>query len=521
MSYNPNRLQFVHCETCFKNSAEAKEYVNGNLITHDRPALYAEPMVLKYGDEKNPNILLAIGSVGDGKTSSIENKVFFIDCAQLDVDNNFQFIDTNTIAFEINKHESGTTIEPNILLQPTKVVDKVEYDNIILNENGGLFTFVDTKVVDDQLIVNVNGEEKKYVLPDEVVRGEYNKEKLILTLFTKKDESIVVDFNDVVLISDNDKNIITKREDGLYANVELSYDKLTNVLSFKNGYEEKNINLLSHDQEVFYGDVIERLIDLKIVPKNSQSINHNIQKTEFGNTELISDLKLSVDNTNILKITDGGVYAFVDVDYDNSKNKLILTTSNGRKEFNLINQSFLESLSYDSVQKKIIMKVKLNDGNIITQEISVNDLFNPINVDNNVNSPIILNKTHNDNTGIDTITAHLNIIASDDNLLKVTSDGSIANLFASNRAEDIKLDWYSVDENGNIADPERIDLQTGFIRLMRYLSINDNVNSNLGQEIIVQKEQIGTIEKDLSELNEYVKEITNFGYTDDEEEENT
>jgi hypothetical protein len=272
---------------------------------------------------------------------------------------------------------------------------------------------------------------------------------------------------------------------------------------------------------VFYDDVMERLIDLKIVPKNSKSINHNIQKTEFGNTELISDLKLSVDNTNILKITDGGVYAFVDVDYDNSKNKLILTTSNGRKEFNLINQSFLESLSYDSVQKKIIMKVKLNDGNIITQEISVNDLFNPINVDNNVNSPIILNKTHNDNTGIDTITAHLNIIASDDNLLKVTSDGSIANLFASNRAEDIKLDWYSVDENGNIADPERIDLQTGFIRLMRYLTINDNINSNLGQEIIVQKEQIVTIEKDLSKLNEYVKEITNFGYTDDEEEENT
>ena len=138
MSYNPNRLQFVHCETCFENSAKAREYVNGNLITRDRPALYAEPMILKYGDPKNPNILLAIGSVGDGKTSSIDNKVFFIDCAQLDIDNNFEFVNTNTISFDIEKNESGTTINSNVLLQPSKIVDKKEYNNIILDEENGL-----------------------------------------------------------------------------------------------------------------------------------------------------------------------------------------------------------------------------------------------------------------------------------------------------------------------------------------------------------------------------------------------
>ena len=59
--YNSNRLQFVHCDTLFATREEAKAYVGGQLIEIDRPALYAEPMVLKYGDEKNPNILLAIG----------------------------------------------------------------------------------------------------------------------------------------------------------------------------------------------------------------------------------------------------------------------------------------------------------------------------------------------------------------------------------------------------------------------------------------------------------------------------
>ena len=78
-----SRLQFVHCDTLFKTREDAMAYVNGDVISITRPSLYAEPMILKYGDENNPNIILAIGSVGDGVTQSIKNKVFFIDFAEL------------------------------------------------------------------------------------------------------------------------------------------------------------------------------------------------------------------------------------------------------------------------------------------------------------------------------------------------------------------------------------------------------------------------------------------------------
>ena len=72
-----NRLQFVHCDTLFSTSDEAKKYVE-NMQNIQRPTMYAEPMVLKYGDVVNPSIILAIGSVGNGK-QDMTNKTYFID----------------------------------------------------------------------------------------------------------------------------------------------------------------------------------------------------------------------------------------------------------------------------------------------------------------------------------------------------------------------------------------------------------------------------------------------------------
>jgi hypothetical protein len=224
---------------------------------------------------------------------------------------------------------------------------------------------------------------------------------------------------------------------------------------------------------------------------------------------------LSVDASNLIKITDGGVYASVDLAYDNALNKLTLTTSNGKKEFSLTNQSFLESISYDSVQKKIILRVKLSNNDIVVQEIGVSDLFNPINVENISNSPIVLEKTSNDITGIDTVSAKLNVVASDDNLLKVLTDGSTATLFASNHAEDIMVDWYTVDKNGDITDPERIGVQEGFIRTVRYLNDNTAINDEIKEQLVIAYERIGTLEAEVAELTDYVKKLTNFGYTED------
>ena len=76
-----NRLQFRHNDTLFTNSEQAKAYIESQMKgASGKIALYGEPIVAKYGDdENNPNIIVAIGSVGDGNATGENNNYFIID----------------------------------------------------------------------------------------------------------------------------------------------------------------------------------------------------------------------------------------------------------------------------------------------------------------------------------------------------------------------------------------------------------------------------------------------------------
>lgn len=82
------RLVIKHNDTLFATKEAALNYLNSQIIYGEgKIALVAEPIVLKYGtDVKNPNIILAIGSYGNGVTSDIDNKYFIIDTATLEAD---------------------------------------------------------------------------------------------------------------------------------------------------------------------------------------------------------------------------------------------------------------------------------------------------------------------------------------------------------------------------------------------------------------------------------------------------
>ena len=84
-TYNPQRLRFVHNEDLFPDLISIKEYLLDLDFLSKRPHVYAEPMVFKYGDEKDPNIVLAIGSVEGGTEGNAikDNNVFLIDFAGL------------------------------------------------------------------------------------------------------------------------------------------------------------------------------------------------------------------------------------------------------------------------------------------------------------------------------------------------------------------------------------------------------------------------------------------------------
>lgn len=223
--YNSNRLQFVHCDTLFATREDAKAYVGGQLIEIDRPALYAEPMVLKYGDEKNPNILLAIGSVGDGETKTTNNKVFYIDLAHVDesieeildvietmggdiaamqayvanvinscgfdkdgkyvaseneviksatslmeadnllaeriIKNTVNVKDSSSVDMSIDATEEGLVVSADVTLAPSKTVDNIVLPNILLSEENGIFAYVDVKFNKETDILTLNVNGKK------------------------------------------------------------------------------------------------------------------------------------------------------------------------------------------------------------------------------------------------------------------------------------------------------------------------------------------------------------------------
>ena len=75
-----NRLQFVHNSDLFNTREEAINFLNNTYYRQvTRPSLYAEPVVLKYGNAESPNIILAIGSRGNGISPSEDSSYFIID----------------------------------------------------------------------------------------------------------------------------------------------------------------------------------------------------------------------------------------------------------------------------------------------------------------------------------------------------------------------------------------------------------------------------------------------------------
>ena len=75
-----NKLQFLHKSELFETREKAIEFLDGLRIT--RPSLFAEPVVVRYGNEKEPNVILAIGATGSGSTQATLDSSYFMNDAQ-------------------------------------------------------------------------------------------------------------------------------------------------------------------------------------------------------------------------------------------------------------------------------------------------------------------------------------------------------------------------------------------------------------------------------------------------------
>jgi hypothetical protein len=294
MSYNENRLQFVHCDTLFATSDDAKAYVVGQLDQIDRPALYAEPMILKYGSATTPNILFAIGSVGDGNISTT-NKTFFIDSAQMEADIKELFDNSGASQADITKLQ--------------ELVSQIITASG-LNTDGTYKTYVD-----DAILKNASSLHMADKLLSEYIQKLEAKQSLTvkngetLSLDLNKEDSGMSLTGEVILapnkIINNTivPNIILHESNGIFTNVDLDYKKDNGVLTFTVNGVDKDLELPleTHIIKGFYDEKIESLVlklnrEVELKDEDNKPFTSDTITIDFG--KLINEWDVLGDDSS-------------------------------------------------------------------------------------------------------------------------------------------------------------------------------------------------------------------------------
>lgn len=598
--YNSNRLQFVHCDTLFATRDEAKAYVGGQLISIDRPALYAEPMVLKYGSEENPNILLAIGSVGDGKSQSTNNKVFFIDLAHVNesieeildmvevmgedvaeiqaliqnvikscgldenggyvaddneiikmakslseadhllaermIKNTLNVEDTSSVDLTLDAQDNGSTLSAKVNLAPTKVVDNIVLDNILLSEENGIFTYVNVAFDEktDILTFTVNGKKAEYQLPHEVhlKSGIYNKETEAIELTLNNDEVISVSVSTLidewgVLDADAQNSpIVLSKTHVAYDNTTHDYENFRDILSADVRIatkDEKPYNILKADEtnnKYLYVDGTAQ----NIVCRDKNGKLSNVQ-------DVLNAIKCeaSKHDGNIVSVKNDGVFASVDVTYNAATNVLHFDNGiNGGKDIILNSASVIEKIYYDTTNREIVVMCELTNGEKEEVRIKIDDVLVTFEVDNTNKTVTLASKTENAQTYLsaDVNISNIkdNILVNDNNSLYVKGTADNIQYDADNSVAEViaKLDGSS-DINGsirnliNVEKDERVkgdkDLDTRIGSVLDKLKAEETarkeadnkLTSSIKEEVTARETADNTLTNKINEIDSNVQ----------------
>lgn len=498
-----NRLQFVHHDELFSTREDAMNYVNGQLIQIDRPALYAEPMILKYGDEAEPNIILAIGSVGNGETMSTNNKVFFIDLANieesieklngqvedvknvkelvsaiiascglnedgtysLDLDDdilksaeNLKMADTllsralqdeiarakaeemkltlhpqdsDTISFGIDRQDSGTSLIADVKLADKKTFDNTNWSNIIIKDENGLFTNVDVKYEEGQLIVTINGETKTYDLPQETYleSGYYDKETESIVLTLNNGEEVYVEVTDLIeewgVSSIQTSPIMLKKEHVSYETQlhgePLWRDVLSADVRLKDGDNNILEKVLVSEEDGTFALYVNGV---------ASNIKCHVGGTETTVQDALNNIEhpISTNDNNIIVERADGLYATVALNYNKASN--VLTFDDGIHQpqtIELNSASVLENATYEFGE--LVLRFRMTDNTTNEVRIPISEIVKDFEFDNK-NRTVTL--VRNEVNGQYYMSADVNVSNDTDNILQVSNHELYVKGIASN-----------------------------------------------------------------------------------------
>lgn len=414
MRNNNCNLVVLHHEEVF----ETRELAIAYLTDYYKPnSLDSEPIVVKYGDTRNPNVILAFGT-----SNTTPGSYYAIDMAKAE-----EQIDSLVETVEADSEEleglaealdniitaAGLTVDENrihnkIYYQPGNIRDAIIgnaqsiseavdlISNYVQQEIGGSsFNVESTDSIN--MIYLVDGKTK--TLKAEVKISKYG-------------ESDDLDFNN---------NIIGVKSDGIYAASHLTYDDARHQLIFTtSGYKDG----------VFKDDAIVQRVDLgEHTNVNGAETDTALTEVTHENNEAQVKTNVKLGSTNSIVVRNGGLEANITIDIDASTNKLILTVGNQTITKNLPGVELFESAEYNDANEELIITFRTGK----TLVIPIHGIIHTWNTSNSENSPIVLTKDVVTG-GTDTLSGSIKL-RSTDNLIGIEN----GKLYVSEQAVNDKV----------------------------------------------------------------------------------
>ena len=290
-------LQILHKSKVFETRDAAIAYLND---WYKPNSLDAEPVVVKYGDEKNPNVVLAFGT-SDAKPGSF----YAIDFASMEerVNKIEDIVGDDSQLKSAIETLKGVVESVGLTIDANKKENQVSYDvdtkdevigsaKTIVEALDKLSKYTQKKLGDNTLkVLDSNSIQLLYKVDTE--GGMTLQAKVVVS---KDGDTDRLGFND---------NIIGTKPDGIYAAAHLDYDDVRNQLIFStSGYRNGR----------FVDDAIVQKVDLghktRVLADNEgHNVKITIKEDETANTRTISGaVQLSNNEDNILVDRDGRLF---------------------------------------------------------------------------------------------------------------------------------------------------------------------------------------------------------------------
>ena len=474
----------------------------------------------------------------------------------------------NALIFTSSNQTGGTTTE-RFELNTIKIIENARYDK---DTESLIFTYITAKGEVQQLSIPLSSLIEEWTVSNDGHSVRLSKER-----HPSNDKDVLTAD---VKVSSLDNNILVEKGDGLYVkgtadNVkysdnssvkdEISSTKETLDSEIKRAQNaEKEVSDAISDIRTTIGSgfttdthenitcKIEHLSDEVASKVTSVTAKDNtvvVDNTDTNNPKVgvkVSSFKRDGNIPNLISIQDDGIFAAVDLAYDEEHNALTFTTTNATKTINLTMNSIVDSIYYDNTKEAIIIEYTVNGKKMPNVEVPVRALINEWTVSDNTDGAIKLTKKVNNKAAVDNsqdiLSAEIiidkvhddNMIVNDNGALYVSSrqindvssrldaeiersiakDGEHTNLIDANKASIAQLDK-DVKAEVARATAKDTELTSSVSAIEKKVTdigtSSDTVKSDLASEIARAKEKEGELEASLiAETTRAEKEETSI-----------